>query len=111
MMRALPVYRLPRHEDWHRAGWGSLGFPSLLPARFLNARDQAGTGQVAEADAANAELAIHRSCPAAQLAAALDPNLFAGKHLDFVGSLPAGVQFRHLPTEFDVLCFGSHGLS
>src|SRR5947207_7418269 len=72
---------------------------SGLPARLLDTGNQTGAGQVAEADAADAELAIHSACPATQFAAALHPNPFARRHLDRVGSPPAGLQLRHLPPE------------
>src|SRR5205085_8441603 len=49
----------------------------LSPARFLDARDQAVAGHVAEADAADAELAVHRARPAAQPAAQADADLVA----------------------------------
>src|SRR5689334_18005873 len=79
------------------------------PTRLLDAGYQPVAGQVAEADAADAELAIHRPRPPTQLAATLDAYLFPGQHRDPVGGTPAGRQLRQLPAVFDVLCFGSHG--
>src|SRR5262245_35997957 len=79
-----------------------------LPASLPDTGDEPVAGQFAEADAADAELAIDCPRPAAQLAAALNANLFARRHLDLAGSPPAGLQLRHLLPAFDVLCFGSH---
>src|SRR4051794_4790785 len=51
------------------------------PARLLDARDQAAVRHVAEADPADAELAVHRTGPAAQLAAHPDADPLAGGQL------------------------------
>src|SRR5690349_7232010 len=81
---------------------------SCSPTRLLNAGDEALAGHVAEADAADAELAVHRPRPPAQLAAALDPDLLAHRHLHRGAGLPAGLQLRQLLAELDVLRFGRH---
>src|SRR2546430_17548215 len=67
-----------------------------LPARLLDSRDETVAGHVAEADAADAELAIDGAGSAAYLAASLDADTLAGQHLDFVRSSPAGLQFFQL---------------
>src|SRR5207253_3368438 len=46
----------------------------VLPARFADTRDQAVARQIAEADPADAELAVHGPRPAAHLAAVLDAD-------------------------------------
>src|SRR5439155_15094586 len=81
-----------------------------LPARLLYSRDETVAGHVAEANAADAELAINRAGPATYLAAALDADPLARQHLDFVGGPPAGLQFLQLSPVLDVLCFGRHSL-
>src|SRR5690242_11280899 len=53
-----------------------------LPAGLGHAGDQAAAGHVPEADPANAELAVHRPRPAAQLAAQADADALARRHLD-----------------------------
>src|SRR5947209_5750703 len=83
---------------------------SPSPTRLLDARDQAVAGQVAEADAADAELPVHRPRPAAHLAAQADADLLARQHLDLVGGLLAGLQLGQLLPELDEFCFGCHGL-
>src|SRR5919197_1288280 len=50
------------------------------PAGLFDARDQSVAGHVAETDAADAELAIHRPGPATQPTPALDPNPLPGRH-------------------------------
>src|SRR5919108_2326932 len=55
-----------------------VGAPS--PAGLLDAGDQAVAGHVAEADAADAELAVDGAGPAAQLAAQPDADHLARRH-------------------------------
>src|SRR5689334_4182003 len=81
-------------------------YPS--PAGFLNARDEPITGHVAETDAADAELAVHRPRPPAQPAPQPNADLVARPHLDLVRLAPAQLQLFHLFTEFDVFRFGGH---
>src|SRR4051812_32372013 len=50
---------------------------SMSPAGLADAGDEAVAGHVAEADPADAELAVHGPRPAAQLAAHLDADLLA----------------------------------
>src|SRR5262245_52559873 len=78
------------------------------PTRLLNAGDEALAGHVAEADTADAELAVHRPRPPTQLAAALDPDLLARRHLHRGAGPPAGPQLRHLLAELHVLRFRRH---
>src|SRR5271166_2697912 len=61
-----------------------VAFPS--PACSLDARNQSVAGQIAEADPANAKLAIHRPRPAAQLAAHADLDSLARQHGDGRGA-------------------------
>src|SRR5262245_39784845 len=60
-----------------------MGLPSS-PDRLGNAGDHAATRQVAEADPADAELAVDRPRPAAQLAAEPDADALARGHLHLV---------------------------
>src|SRR5215468_9296679 len=65
---------------------GSVIMACSSPARFLDARDHAVTGQAAEANAADAELAIDRPRPAAHLAAQPNADDLARLHqLGLVG--------------------------
>src|SRR5262249_48367761 len=57
----------------------------LSPAGLLDARDQAVAGHAAEADPADAELAVHGPRPPAQSAAEADADLVAGPELLLVG--------------------------
>src|SRR5215203_4516261 len=50
------------------------------PARLLDARDQAVVGVVPEADAADAELPVHRAGTTAHLAAHPDADALARRH-------------------------------
>src|SRR3954469_3720377 len=67
---------------------GSVIMVAASPTRLFDAGDQPVARHIAEADPADAELAVHRPRPAAQLAAALDADLLARRHLHLVGSLP-----------------------
>src|SRR6516164_1798176 len=78
------------------------------PAGLLDARNQAIAGHATKTNAADAELAIHRSRPAAQLAAQANADALARRHLDLGIRLAAGFQLRHLLFEFDVFRFGGH---
>src|SRR5207249_2956645 len=69
---------------------------AVLPTRFLDAWDQAVAGHVAEADAADAELPIHRPRPSTQLAAQAHANLLARQHLHFIGRALTRLQLREL---------------
>src|SRR5690348_12111016 len=71
----------------------------LLPAGFLDARDQAVAGHIAEANAAHAELAVHRPSPAAQPAAEADANLVARPEFRLGRVAPRRLQLRQLPAE------------
>src|SRR5690348_1193253 len=82
------------------------GVPS--PASLLDARDQAIAGHVAETDAADAELAVDRPRPAAQLAAQANADALARRHFDLRIRLAAGFQLRQLLAELDVFRFGGH---
>src|SRR3954471_15704782 len=84
-------------------GWGS-GTPprvppttppvSRLPGRLADAGDQPVARELAEADAAAAELAVHGPRPAANLAAADDLHeVAAGEHL---GGVPLIGRLLHL---------------
>src|SRR5262249_40578491 len=57
----------------------------LLPARLLDARDQAVAGHAAEADPAHAELPVHGAGPAAQPAAQADADAVARPQLLLFG--------------------------
>src|SRR5262245_23981677 len=59
---------------------GSVIMACSSPARFLHTRDHAVAGQPAEADPADAELAVDGARPAAQLAAQPDADDFARLH-------------------------------
>src|SRR5438105_217710 len=60
------------------AGWVGSG---VLPTGFLDARDEAVAGHVAEADAADAELPVHGPRPAADPAAVPHADHLARLHL------------------------------
>src|SRR5690348_17297675 len=83
-----------------------VGSPS--PAGLLDAGNQAVAGHVAEADAADAELAVDGARPAAQLAAQPDADALARRHLDGAVRLAAGLQLGQLLLEADELRFGGH---
>src|SRR5439155_11273506 len=77
---------------------------------LLDSRDETVAGHVAEADAADAELAIDGAGSAAYLTASLDADALTGQHLDFIRGPTTGLQFFQLSCIFDVLCFGRHSL-
>src|SRR5438132_4813319 len=56
----------------------------LLPACFLDAGNETVAGHIAEADAADTELAVHGAGPAANAAAKADANSIARPQLRFV---------------------------
>jgi hypothetical protein len=60
------------------------GVKFALPARFLNSRNQATTGHVAEANTANAKLPIDGAGPAAQPAPHPNPDPIARPQLFLV---------------------------
>src|SRR5579884_2204130 len=79
------------------------------PARLGDAGDQPVAGHVAEADAADAELAVHRPRPPAQFAAQPDADDVArphGPHL--LVAAARRFQARHLLLILDVLRLGRH---
>src|SRR3954462_5044772 len=81
-----------------------------LPAGLLDARDQPVAGQVAEADAADAELAVDGPGPAAEPAAAADADQLPRLELlGLVRLLLARLQGGHLALEPDHFGFGRHG--
>jgi outer membrane murein-binding lipoprotein Lpp len=82
-----------------------------LPTGFPHTRYQTIAGQIAEANAADAELALDGAGPAADLAAALDPNAFARQHLDLVGCSQARLQLEALLAVSDILCSSRHGFT
>src|SRR5688500_6128879 len=69
------------------------------PARLGDAGDHAVARQVAEADAADAELAVDGARPTAQLAAPADADALARRHLHLVRRLPPLFQLLDLPAE------------
>src|SRR3954451_3226302 len=83
-----------------------VGGPS--PAGLLDARDQPVAGHVAEADPADAELAVDGARPAAQLAPQPDADLLARQHLDLVRRALAGLELGQLLLELHDLRFGCH---
>src|SRR5581483_2962266 len=54
---------------------GSVNISFLLPAALRHARDDALVGELAQADPAKPELAVHRTRPAAAVAARVVPDL------------------------------------
>src|SRR5689334_15112194 len=70
---------------------GSFVIPSPLPARLRHARDHARMGEIAQADAAQPELAVHGPWPAALLAA----RVVAGLVLRRPGGLDPERCLRH----------------
>src|SRR4051794_847764 len=83
-------------------------FLPRLPARLLHAGDQTLVGHVAEADAAQAELAVDRAGPAAQPAAHADADAVARAELR-LGRLALGeFQLLELAEELNVLGVGGH---
>src|SRR4051794_30717744 len=78
----------------------------LSPARFLDARNQPAAGHVAEADAADAELAIHGAGPAAQAAAQADADLVARPELVLGRVALVGLDPGQVTAEFNQLRFG-----
>src|SRR5690242_11038013 len=79
-----------------------------LPARLGDAGDEPVAGHAAEADPADAELAVDGPGPAAQPAAQPDADLFPRRHLDLVRLALARLELGHLPLELRNLRFGSH---
>src|SRR5207302_9799922 len=80
----------------------------LSPTRFLDAGDQPVAGHVAEADAADAELAIHGAGPAAQPAAHTDADLVARAQLVLGRVALVGLDPGQVAAEFNQLRFGGH---
>src|SRR5688500_14661368 len=80
---------------------------ALSPARLLDPGDEAVAGHVAEADPADAELAVDVSPPAAQLAAQPNADHVPRLHLGLGRVTPAGLELGQLPSKLDVLRFGS----
>src|SRR5205085_1048841 len=78
------------------------------PTCFLNAWNHAIAGQLAEADSTNAELAIHRSRPAAQSATEPNANLVARAHLVLNGVFFVRIETGQIPAKLDHLGFGGH---
>src|ERR1051325_11477142 len=98
--------RLPLRIRVNMSAIGSviMGSVSLLPAGLGHTGDQALARHVAEADAAEAELAVNRPRPAAQPATQADANSVARPQLA-LGRLAAGnLKLLELPLVFDVLC-------
>src|SRR5262249_41944041 len=78
------------------------------PACFLDARNEAVAGHAAEANAANAELAIYGPWPAAQPAAQANADAVARPQLRF-GRLALGLVRRgQIPNEFHRFGFCGH---
>src|SRR5262245_46990700 len=84
-----------------------MAWPSS-PAGLLDAGDQPVAGHAAEADPADAELAVHRPRPAAQLAAQPDADALARRELHLVGAPLPGLELGQLLAELHVLRFGRH---
>src|SRR5262249_18133333 len=84
---------------------------SWLPTRFLDARDQAEVGHLAEADAANAELAIDGAGPPAQPAAKADANPVARPELALVRLPPRFLHLHQLPPVLHHRRFRGHNPS
>src|SRR5437870_9890252 len=80
----------------------------LSPARFHDAGNQSVGRHVAEADPADAELAIDSARPPAQLAAPPHTDALARRELDLGGVLLVRFPLRHLLPEPDIFRFGSH---
>src|ERR1043166_947882 len=80
----------------------------LSPARFLDAGNQSVGRHVAETDPADAELAVDRARPAAQLAAKPHTNARARREFDLGGILFVRFPLRHLLPEPDIFRFGCH---
>src|SRR5262249_1098917 len=79
----------------------------LSPARFLDAGNQSVRRHAAETDPADAELAIDRPRPAAQLAAQPYADALARLELDLCRVLLVRLPFRALFFAPDFLRFGS----
>src|SRR3954452_20726256 len=87
------------------------------PARLFDARNQPAARHVAEADAADAELAVHGPRSATQPAAQTDLDAIARRHelarvalFGFLPHLgPMNLEGFHLVPELHVLRFDSHG--
>src|SRR5258708_35913123 len=73
----------------------------LSPARFLDAGNQSIGRHVAETDPADAELAVDRPRPAAQLAAKPHANALPWRKFDLGGILFMRIPLRHLFLEPD----------
>src|SRR5260221_13594191 len=82
-----------------------------LPTGFANAGNQPVAGHVAEANPANAELAVNGPRPAAQLAAHLDADLLARQHLHLDRVALMRFQLGHLLLEPGILRVGRHFFS
>src|SRR5437762_54906 len=82
-----------------------------LPTRFSHAADQTARRHVAEANAANAELAIHRPRPAAQTAAHADLDLVPRPHLDLGRIFLVSLQLLELAVKLNVFRVGGHSRS
>src|SRR5262245_5874695 len=83
---------------------------SSSPARLLDARNQPVVGHAAEADPADAELAVHGPGSPAQLAAQTNADSVARAEflgLAFLGE-PVGVEKGQVLAESCVLCVGCH---
>src|SRR5262245_34404467 len=78
-----------------------IGCPS--PAGLLDARNQPVAGHAAEADPADAELAVDRPRPAAQLAAQPQPDHLPRLHLDLLRVTLVRLQLGQPAAELDVL--------
>src|SRR5262249_10203758 len=78
------------------------------PARLLHAGDQPVAGHVAEADPADAELAVDGARPAAQPAPQPDADLLPRLQLHLVRRALAPLELRHLLAEPGSFCFGRH---
>src|SRR5262245_30797566 len=86
-----------------------VGTPS--PARLLHAGDQPVAGHVAEADPADAELAVNRPRSPAQPAAQPNADALARRHLHLVRVALAGLQLGQLLLEPCYFRFGRHVFS
>src|SRR4051812_38137451 len=88
--------RLPLRVRVSMSAIGSVIMVGVSPPRFLDPGDQPVTGQVAEADPADAELAVDGPRPAAQLAAEPNPDHVARPDALLLRVPPAGFQRGHL---------------
>src|SRR5260370_37495864 len=77
-----------------------------LPTGFAHAGNQPVAGHIAEANPADAELAIHGPRPAPQLAAHLDADFLARQHLHLGRIALVRFQLSHLLLEPGILRIG-----